>query len=147
MSGPGYLGPAFGPFVIEGDPSQGDIRSHGATLPDEFSLRDLEARESLRDRFDRGLRAIELSDAMAGLDRFHRQAAEILTSDRIRSALDLARENGLSLPFTRTMLGDMAQAMERGWGGRDARIALSLQEERAGVSVRIADDSLKDALR
>ena len=54
--------------------------------------RDLESREALRDRFDRGLRALDSTEVMAGLDRFHRQAVEILLSDRVRAALDLSRE-------------------------------------------------------
>lgn len=37
---------------------------------------------------------------------------------------------------------DMSEAMRRGWGERDARIALSLQSERAGVSVNVPRDRL-----
>ena len=92
VTGPGYLGPAFGPFEVEGDPVRGTLQSHGVSLPDGFTLNDLESREALRDRFDRGLRALERSEVSAGLDRFHRQAVEILHSDRVRSrARPLAR--------------------------------------------------------
>ncbi len=61
-------------------------------------------------------------------------------------AVELAREQGMSLPFARAALEDMSEALARGWGGRDARIALSLQEERAAVSVRIDPQRLRDAL-
>ncbi len=90
--GPGYLGPAYGPFEVEGDPLKGTLKSRGVSLPSAFTPRDLQSREALRDRFDRGLRALDSAEVMAGLDRFHHQAAEILRSDRVRAALDLARE-------------------------------------------------------
>jgi hypothetical protein len=37
--------------------------------------------------------------------------------------------------------------MRRGWGERDCRAAMSLQEERAGVAARVAPERLKDALK
>jgi hypothetical protein len=90
--GAGYLGSAYGPFEVEGEPARGTLQAHGVSLPAGFSPGDLESREAVRRRFDRGLRAIESTDVLAGLDRFHRQALELLQSDRIRTALDLARE-------------------------------------------------------
>ncbi|WP_435021798.1 DUF1501 domain-containing protein [Tundrisphaera sp. TA3] len=113
-TGPGFLGPAFGPFEVEGDPARGSLRSLGVTLPEGVTPRDFEARESLRGRFDRGLGPLEGSDAMAGLDRFHRQAAEILRSDRVRTALDLSREpEALRDDYGRTTLGQGALAARR----------------------------------
>lgn len=41
---------------------------------------------------------------------------------------------------------DMSEAMRRGWGEKDARIALSLQSERAGVSVKVPRDRLAAGL-
>jgi hypothetical protein len=112
--GPGYLGPAFGPFEVEGDPARGTLQSHGVSLPEGFAPRDLEAREALRDRFDRGLRALDSAEVMAGLDRSHRQAAEILRSDRVRAALDLSREpDALRDDYGRTALGQGALAARR----------------------------------
>jgi hypothetical protein len=113
-TGPGYLGPAFGPFEVEGDPARGSLQAHGVSLPEGFALRDLEARDALRDRFDRGLRALDSADLMAGLDRFHRQALEILHSDRVRAALDLTREpDALRDGYGRTPLGQGALAARR----------------------------------
>jgi hypothetical protein len=112
--GPGYLGPAFGPFEVEGDPARGTLQSHGVSLPEGFAPRDLEAREALRDRFDRGLRALDSAEVMEGLDRFHRQAAEILLSDRVRAALDLSREpSALRDDYGRTTLGQGMLAARR----------------------------------
>ena len=113
-TGPGYLGPAFGPFEVEGDPLGGRSSPAGCRSPTGFALRDLESREALRDRFDRGLRALDSAEVMAGLDRFHRQAAEILLSDRVRAALDLSREpDALRDDYGRTTLGQGVLAARR----------------------------------
>jgi hypothetical protein len=113
-TGPGYLGPAFGPFEVEGDPARGTLQAHGVSLPEGFAPSDLEARDALRARFDRGLRALDTSEAMAGLDRFHRQAIEMLHSDRVRAALDVSREaDGLRDDYGRTPLGQGALAARR----------------------------------
>ena len=113
-AGPGYLGPAFGPFEIEGEPVFGEFQAHGVSLPCGFSPSDLEQREALRRRFDRGLRALDSTDALAGLDRFHRQALEVLHSDRVRSALDLAREPDVVRDdYGRSALGQGALAARR----------------------------------
>jgi hypothetical protein len=112
--GLGYLGPAFGPFEIEGDPVRGTLQAHGVSLPAGMSLRDLEKRDELRARFDQGLRALDSIDVMAGLDGFHREALEILRSDRVRAALDLAREpDRLRDEYGRAPLGQGALAARR----------------------------------
>lgn len=61
--------------------------------------------------------------------------------------LALARECGVPMRFAELAMQEMRQALERGWGERDARIALTLQEERAGVSVRVRKDALRDLMR
>ena len=42
-------------------------------------------------------------------------------------------------------LQEMTEALNRGWGHRDSRVAMLLQEERAGVEVRV-DEALLNAL-
>jgi hypothetical protein len=112
--GAGYLGPAYGPFEVEGEPVRGTFQAQGVSLPSGFSLSDLESREALRRRFDRGLRGLESTDALAGLDRFHRQALEILHSDRVRLALDLEREpEVLRDAYGRSPLGQGTLAARR----------------------------------
>ena len=41
-AGAGYLGPAYGPFEIEGEPVLGEFQAHGVSLPGGFSPGDLE---------------------------------------------------------------------------------------------------------
>jgi hypothetical protein len=113
-TGPGHLGPSFGPFEVEGDPTRGGLQANGLALPEGFALRDLEDRDALRARFDHGLRALDSSDLLAGLDESHRQAVEVLHSDRIRAALDLEREPGaVREGYGRTTLGQGALAARR----------------------------------
>jgi 3-hydroxyisobutyrate dehydrogenase len=44
------------------------------------------------------------------------------------------------------VLEEMTEAMNRGWAARDSRVAMLLQEERAGVEIRVPEDQLRAAL-
>jgi hypothetical protein len=102
----GYLGPEFAAFEIDGDAGRGTLQAQGVSLPSGFSLQDLEDRDKLRGRFDAGLKALDATEVMSGLDGFHRQALEILRSDRVRAALDLSRErDSLRDDYGRASLG------------------------------------------
>jgi hypothetical protein len=89
---PGYLGAAYNPFEVDGDPSRGSLRLEGVSLPPGFTSGDLADRARLRARFDAHFKALDQSDVSGSLDRFHQQALDILRSDRTRKAFDLARE-------------------------------------------------------
>jgi 3-hydroxyisobutyrate dehydrogenase len=43
-------------------------------------------------------------------------------------------------------LEELTEALNRGWGDRDSRVAMLLQEERAGVQVRVDETRLREAL-
>jgi len=62
-------------------------------------------------------------------------------------ALEMARDCGVPMKIGRIALDELSEAMRRGWGERDCRVAMTLQEERAQVSVRVAPEALNDALR
>lgn len=62
-------------------------------------------------------------------------------------ALALAREYGVPMRMAEIAMQEIADALRRGWGERDARIALTLQEERAGVSVQVSPERLRQLLR
>ena len=64
----------------------------------------------------------------------------------MKLALDLARKNGVPLRMGETAFAELEEGMRRGWGGRDCRAAMTLQEERAGVTVRVPAEQLKGAL-
>jgi len=63
-----------------------------------------------------------------------------------RLALELARETGVPMRIGQVALDELSRAVERGWIDRDFRIAMTLQEERAGVDVRVAPEKLRAAL-
>ena len=43
-------------------------------------------------------------------------------------------------------LEEMSEAMNRGWAERDSRVAMLLQEERAGVEIKVPLAALKEVL-
>ena len=94
----GYLGTAYNPFLVEGigggtKGKAATLRVRGISLPTGFSLEDLENRDKLLRGFDNGLRALDKSaELVDGLDAFHRQALDILRSDKTRLAFKLDEE-------------------------------------------------------
>jgi 3-hydroxyisobutyrate dehydrogenase len=61
-------------------------------------------------------------------------------------ALDLAREVGVPMQVAQVALKEFDEALRRGWGERDSRVTMLLQEERAGVSPRVPAEKLREAL-
>lgn len=91
----GYLGTGYNPFTVEGagNGKAPNLRVRGISLPTGFSLEDLENRDKLLKGFDKGLKQMDKSaDAADGLDAFHKQALDILRSDKTRKAFNLAEE-------------------------------------------------------
>jgi len=61
-------------------------------------------------------------------------------------ALELAQSCGVPMQVGRIALEELAEAIRRGWAERDCRVAMTLQEERAAVSVRVPPDELAKSL-
>jgi 3-hydroxyisobutyrate dehydrogenase-like beta-hydroxyacid dehydrogenase len=61
-------------------------------------------------------------------------------------AMELAAAEGVPMKIGQVALDELAAAMQRGWSDRDCRVAMTLQEERAKVSVRVARERLQDAM-
>ena len=61
----------------------------------------------------------------------------------MKLALDLADSEKVPMRIAKTALESMSEAMGRGWEGRDFRVFLTLQEERAGVSCRVPEEKLR----
>ena len=83
---PGYLGSAHAGFEVEAVDRR-NIRLNGTTL-DRVS-----DRRALLNSFDRFRREVDQGGLTDGIDAFHRQAFEVLTSPRLAEALDLSRED------------------------------------------------------
>ena len=62
-------------------------------------------------------------------------------------ALELAKEAGVPMQMGRLALDELARAIDRGWIDRDFRVAMTMQEERAGVNARVPAQALQDALK
>ena len=61
-------------------------------------------------------------------------------------ALAVGREYDVPMRLAQLTLQEMTEAVNRGWGHRDSRIAMLLQEERAGVEVRVDEATLNAVL-
>jgi 3-hydroxyisobutyrate dehydrogenase len=61
-------------------------------------------------------------------------------------ATALGREVGVPMRIANLTLEEMTEALNRGWAQRDSRVAMLLQEERAGVQIAVPPDELKKAL-
>lgn len=83
---PAYLGPAHGPFRVEGQ-GAGNLTLNGIT-PER-----LQARKSVLAQIDHARRQADAAfDSVSDVDRFTAQALEILTSTKTRDAFDISRE-------------------------------------------------------
>jgi hypothetical protein len=83
--GPGFLGPAAGPFRVMG-PVRDDMARHGITVDR------LADRKTLLRAFDDMRREADATGAARGMDAFTEQAFGLLTSSRMAEALDVSRE-------------------------------------------------------
>ena len=61
-------------------------------------------------------------------------------------AVAVGREFDVPMRLAGLALQELTEALNRGWGDRDSRVAMLLQEERAGVEVRVDPDVLSRAL-
>src|SRR6185312_6215193 len=82
----------------------------------------------LRDRYEPPAFALRLAHKDVGL------------------ATSLGRELGVPMRLSNLTLEEMTEAMNRGWAGRDSRVPMLLQQERAGVSIKVEEDRLAAAL-
>ncbi len=61
-------------------------------------------------------------------------------------ACEVGREFDVPMRLAHMTLMEMTEAMNRGWEGRDSRVAMTLQTERAGVDVRVSDNRIAEIL-
>ena len=61
-------------------------------------------------------------------------------------ATALGRELGLPMRISELTYAEMTEAINRGWGGRDSRSVMLLEQERAGIEVKVDPARLKEAL-
>ena len=61
-------------------------------------------------------------------------------------ALDLARDVGVPMQAAEHAKAEFDEALRRGWGERDSRVTMLLQEERAGVEIKVPEDKVQEVL-
>jgi 3-hydroxyisobutyrate dehydrogenase len=61
-------------------------------------------------------------------------------------ATEVGREYAVPMRLCNLALAEMTEAMNRGWAGRDSRVPMLLQEERAGVEIKIPEDQVRKAV-
>ena len=62
-------------------------------------------------------------------------------------ATDLGRELGVPMRVANLAHADMTEALNRGWAERDSRVAMLLQEERAGVQISVPATEIQKVLQ
>ena len=61
-------------------------------------------------------------------------------------ATELGRELQVPMPMANLAWDELTAALNRGWGERDSRAAMLLQQERAGVHIAVDPEELRDIL-
>jgi uncharacterized protein (DUF1501 family) len=88
-----YLGKAYNPFEVGGDPNAKDFKVPNLALPKGLTLNSVQSRRRLLGKFDTLRRDIDKSGVMEGLDTFKRQALEMVAGDQVRKAFDISSES------------------------------------------------------
>ncbi len=91
--GANYLGLAHNPFETNGDPNSANFRVENMQLSEALSIARLENRAGLLRQFDRLRRDVDASGTMATMDRFERNAYEMVAGATARKAFDLGNED------------------------------------------------------
>jgi len=90
--GASYVGRAYEPFEIGGDPARKEFSVRNLTLPGGMTVERLDDRRRLRRSLDTMCREVETSGMMDAVDQFEQQAFELVTGSAVRRAFDLGAE-------------------------------------------------------
>lgn len=61
-------------------------------------------------------------------------------------ATQVGREHGVPMRMAHLALDELTEALNRGWGGRDSRVAMLLQEERSQLEIKVDEERLRQAM-
>lgn len=92
-TGPAYLGDAYSPFIVSGDPNQPNFTVPNIGLTDASEIKHLGRRSSLRQNLDTLQRAFDHAGELDALDEFEQQALTLLTNSQTKEAFDLSQED------------------------------------------------------
>lgn len=91
--GAGYVGIQHNPFETQGDPNSPKFEVANLQLPAKMTVDRLYDRTNLARSFDRLQRGIDRSGTLDAMDRFDRQAYELVTSPSVRNAFNINAED------------------------------------------------------
>lgn len=92
-NGPAYLGDAYSPFSISGDPSDPSFVVPNIGLTDVGEIGRIQRKVQLRERLDTMDRAFDSANELGALDQFESQALALLTDPATKRAFDLSLED------------------------------------------------------
>ncbi|QEG38681.1 DUF1501 domain-containing protein [Roseimaritima ulvae] len=92
-NGPAYLGDAYSPFSVVGDPNKPDFRVPNIGISDAREIERLGRRVDLREKLDTLSRAFDQHGELGALDEFETQAMTLLTNPQTKDAFDLSQED------------------------------------------------------
>lgn len=80
-------------------------------------------------------------------DTFEPPSFALKLADKdFRLALELAEQMDVPMKCAQAAYEDFVEALDRGWEGRDSQSPMSLQNERAGVTVALSADEVREVL-
>ena len=88
-----YLGTPYNPFQTGGDPNAANFSVQNLTLPGGVTLAQLDDRKKLLGSFDKLRRDIDKSGTLDSLDKFQREAYELISRPAARQAFDMSKED------------------------------------------------------
>ena len=91
--GANYVGASYNPFETDGDPNAAGFKVQNIQMPGGMSVNRLDDRVHLAKQFDRLRRDVETKGMLDSMDRFDRQAVELVTGAAARTAFDISLED------------------------------------------------------
>ncbi|WP_417382524.1 DUF1501 domain-containing protein [Gimesia sp.] len=91
--GGAYLGDAYGPFTVSGDPNKPNFTVPNIGLSNQAEVTQLDRRATLRQKLDTLERSFDQAGELQALDEFETQAMTLLTNPKAKDAFDLSQED------------------------------------------------------
>jgi uncharacterized protein (DUF1501 family) len=91
--GANYLGSSFNPFELHSDPNAAGYQVPNLRLANGLTVESLDDRRRLVSTFDEVRRTADLANSYDAMDRFQREAFEMVTGPAARRAFDLGAED------------------------------------------------------
>lgn len=91
--GANYVGAAYNPFETEGDPNAANFAVQNIQMAGGMTVSRLDDRAALARNIDRLRRDVETKGMVDAMDRFDRQALELVTGTAARRAFDISLED------------------------------------------------------